>query len=749
MTYSIIGILAAIIEIIINRDILWNSDKEELSETQKCYRYFLWGVLAYYTTDALWGILEANKLTTLLFIDTSLYFAAMALAVLLWTRYVISYLAADSGFEKSLYYVGNVFFILEIIVIIVNIFYPVLFWFDANGDYHASFARYITLAVQIIMFLMTSAYTLSVTAKSEGSVKRRHKTIGYFGIAMVVLIAVQVAYPLLPMYAMGYMLGTCLLHIFVVEDEKEENRKELNEALLAAEKANRAKTAFLNNMSHDIRTPMNAIVGFTSLASTHIDNKEQVSDYLDKIAVSSQHLLSLINDVLDMSRIESGKMVLEESEIHLPDLVHDLRTIIQPNISAKNLELFIDTENVVHEDIIADKLRLNQVLLNILSNAMKFTPSGGKIWFRVIEMPSSFEDRAVFRFVIKDNGIGMSEEFQKTIFDAFTREQTSTVSGIQGTGLGMSITKSIVDMMNGTIEVESATNEGSTFTVEIPCKINFITEEEEELTQLKDLRVLVVDDDSNSCLSLCGMINDLGMRADWSNKGKTAIEKTKEAIEKQDPYSYYIIDWIMPEVDGVDTVREIRKLAGDTPTIIMVTAYDLADVEQDGLQAGVNEFSSKPLFMSELKALLMRPYRESSSESASLEKMDFTGCKILLAEDNTMNQLIAEAVLKEYGFSVDIATDGQIAVDMLKEAEAGTYDAVLMDIQMPNMDGYEATRQIRAMDDPAKNSIPIIAVTANAFEEDRKLAEEAGMNGHLAKPYDIPKILETLQELLK
>ena len=396
--------------------------------------------------------------------------------------------------------------------------------------------------------------------------------------------------------------------------ELADSREALSEALEAAEAASRAKTVFLNNMSHDIRTPMNAIVGFTALASSRIDDRELVQDYLGKISVSSQHLLSLINDVLDMSRIESGNVTIENSDVHLPDVIRDLKTIVQSSAAEKKLDLTVDTQGVVHEDIVADRLRLNQILLNILSNAIKFTPEGGAIRFSVTEKPSPDEETALFEFRISDTGIGMSEEFRKTIFDAFTRERTSTVSGIQGTGLGMAITKNIVDLMGGTISVSSEEGSGSEFTVELPFRIS-------------------------------------EKRAESGPETETAV--------------------------------------------------------------------------------------------------DFTGKRVLLAEDNEMNQMIAAAILEDAGFAVEVARDGAEAVEKMADAPAGWYDIVLMDVQMPRMDGYTAAGKIRAMDDPAKAGIPIVAVTANAFEEDRKAAREAGMNAHLAKPYDVAEIMKTLAQLLK
>ena len=533
--------------------------------------------------------------------------------------------------------------------------------------------------------------------------------------------------------------------------ELAESQTALSDALISAEHANRAKTAFLNNMSHDIRTPMNAIVGFTALAASHIDNKEQVQDYLEKISVSSQHLLSLINDVLDMSRIESGKVTIEEADVHLPDMIHDIRT--QSNISSKQQELFIDTQDVTHENIITDKLRLNQVLLNILSNAIKFTPAGGTISFRIIEKPSPVDNIANFEFRIKDNGIGMSEEFQKTIFDTFTREKTSTVSGIQGTGLGMAIAKNIVDMMGGAITVNSIEGKGSEFVVGLPCKISNTSSKFEPLPELQGLRALVADDDTDTCLSVCSMLREIGMRPDWTNYGKEAVIRAKDALDNADEFKVYIIDWQMPDLNGIETVRRIRKVIGDSTPIIILTAYDWADIETEAREAGVTAFCSKPLFMSELRNVMAQPFitarEEETKKAAEPEAMpNFTGKRVLLAEDNQMNQILAENILTSVGFTVDIASDGTEAVEKVKSAEAGCYDIILMDIQMPQMDGYEATRQIRALDDATKSNIPIVAVTANAFEEDRQNSMDVGMNGHLVKPYDVPEIMRTLNELL-
>ena len=526
-----------------------------------------------------------------------------------------------------------------------------------------------------------------------------------------------------------------------------ESQQALSNALIVAERANRAKTTFLNNMSHDIRTPMNAIVGFTTLATSHLDNGEQVKDCLAKISLSSKHLLSLINDVLDMSHIESGKVKLEEADVHLPDIVHDLRTIIQANIEAKKQHFAISVQDIVDEDLVIDKLRLNQVLLNLLSNAIKFTPTGGSISFSVIERPSSEEGVANFEFRVKDNGIGMSDAFKKTIFEAFTRERTSTVSGIQGTGLGMAISKNIVDMMGGTIAVESEVGKGSEFVVSLPCKISATASKPVPIPELEGRRALVAGD-AGGRSSFCAMLQACGLRPEWRESGKDAVACCEQALAQGDPFGAFIVDWSLPGADGAETVASLRKLAGpDVP--IVLAAYEWSDFEAKARDAGVTAFCAKPVFLSELRDALLR--REAGSDGAKdgrEQTMDFTGKRLLLAEDNELNQMIALEILEGAGFKVDVAGDGTEAVGMMVDRPAGTYDIILMDIQMPRMDGYEATKRIRSLSDPGKAGIPIIAVTANAFEEDKRTAIDAGMNGHLAKPYDIPQMMKTLANLL-
>ena len=527
----------------------------------------------------------------------------------------------------------------------------------------------------------------------------------------------------------------------------QESHQELETALLRAESANSAKTTFLNNMSHDIRTPMNAIIGFTSLAASHMDNKDKVKEYLSKISTSSEHLLSLINDILDMSRIESGKVKINENPLHLPELLHDIRTIVQPTIASKQLDFLIDTVDVRDEDIIADKLRLTQVMLNILSNGIKFNKTGGMISLRIRQLKSAPKGYGSYQFIIRDTGIGMKPEFQKHIFESFTREETSTVSGIQGTGLGMAITKNIVDMMGGTITVKSEEGQGSEFTVNLMFKLSGKVKKYEKIEQLQGLKVLVADDDTDTCLSISSMLSEIGMRSEWTVSGKEAVIRAKHSMEMGDEFYAYIIDWLMPDMNGIETVRRIRRVIGDSRPIIILTAYDWSDVEEEAKEAGVTAFCEKPLFMSQLRELLTNPVPEENPSKE--EKTDFSGRRILLVEDNELNQEIAQTILEDAGFVIDTANDGVAAVEKMEHAVPGQYDLILMDIQMPVMNGYEATKRIRTLNDPEISSIPIVAMTANAFEEDREKSIEAGMNGHLTKPVSVEALMNMIQEVVK
>ena len=550
--------------------------------------------------------------------------------------------------------------------------------------------------------------------------------------------------------AMGSEIEKKQKCIIVMSDRTADRKmnQALSDAVSAAETANRAKSTFLSNMSHDIRTPMNAIIGFTTLAVSNIENQEKVRDYLGKILASSNHLLSLINDILDMSRIESGKIHLEETKVNLSDLLHDLKTIISGQIHAKQLELYMDAMDVTDEDIYCDKTRLNQVLLNLLSNAIKFTPAGGTVSVRLRQFPSTQKDCAQYEIRVKDNGIGMSQEFAQKIFDPFERERTSTVSKIQGTGLGMAISKNIVNMMGGTIEIKTQKNKGTEFIIRLMFRIQSEQNRVEKITELEGLKALVVDDDFNTCDSVTKMLVKVGMRSEWTLSGKEAVLRAKQSIELGDAFHAYIIDWRLPDMNGIEVTRQIRSLGDDTP-IIILTAYDWSEIEVEAKAAGVTAFCAKPMFMSDLRETLMTALGQKKEQNNDdvLPEADFNfkNKHILLVEDNELNSEIATEILTEYGFIVDTAENGAEALEKVSTSKPGTYDLVLMDVQMPVMNGYEATKCIRKLKDPALANISILAMTANAFDEDRKKALESGMDGFLSKPIVIKELVQALK----
>lgn len=524
----------------------------------------------------------------------------------------------------------------------------------------------------------------------------------------------------------------------------------LQDALMQAQHANAAKTTFLSNMSHDIRTPMNAIIGFTTIAVSHIDNKDQVRDCLQKVLSSSNHLLSLINDILDMSRIESGKVQIKEQECNISEIMHNLVNIIQPQVKAKQLELFIDTFEVTNEDVIADPLKLNQVFINLLSNAVKYTPAKGSISLRIKQKTTFRHGYGDYIFIVKDNGIGMTQDFLKHVFEPFEREASTTRSGIEGTGLGMAITKNIVEMMNGSIQAESEVGKGSTFTVEISLKLQDVEKNAEQIKELQGLRALVVDDDLNICDSVSKMLKQIGLRSEWTTSGREAAYRAKIAHEEGDSYHTYIIDWQMPEMSGIETARKIRSAVGNEAPIIILTAYDWTDIEEDAKEAGVTAFCAKPLFMSDLKSALLAANNLCSKEEEATSWIsdDFTGKRVLLVEDIELNREIAEVILEEAGFEVESAPDGTDAVEMVSRSEENYYDVVLMDVQMPIMNGYEATREIRSLPRTDVKNLPIIAMTANALEEDKEAAIKNGMNAHIAKPLDMDIFMSVLRHYL-
>ena len=554
--------------------------------------------------------------------------------------------------------------------------------------------------------------------------------------------------------AIGSVVNGKKKYILVMSDRTSDKKmnQALSEAVRAAENANRAKSTFLSNMSHDIRTPMNAIIGFATLAASSIEDRKKVRDYLGKILSSSNHLLSLINDILDMSRIESGKIQLEETEVSLSDVLHDLKTIISGQIHAKQLELYMDVMDVTNEDVYCDKTRLNQVLLNLLSNAVKFTPAGGTVSVRLKQFPGIAKGSELYEIRVKDNGIGMSPEFVQKIFSPFERERTSTVSRTQGTGLGMAITKNIVDMMGGTIEVQTEQGKGTEFIVRLPFRIQPEHHRTEKIAELEGLKALVVDDDFNTCDSVTKMLVKVGMRSEWTLSGKEAVLRARQSMELGDAFHAYIIDWRLPDMNGIEVTRQIRSLGDDTP-IIILTAYDWSDIEVEARAAGVTAFCAKPLFMSDIRETLLAAIGQKQAETEDsilpAAGSNFKDRCILLVEDNELNREIAMEILNEYGFLVDTAENGAVAVEKMKKSSPGDYDLVLMDVQMPVMNGYEATKQIRALDNPALAGITILAMTANAFDEDRKKALECGMDGFLSKPIVIEELITTLQNNLQ
>ncbi|MDO5546648.1 MAG: response regulator [Eubacteriales bacterium] len=542
-------------------------------------------------------------------------------------------------------------------------------------------------------------------------------------------------------------------YILVLSDRTKERRtnQALEDAVNVAQSANKAKSTFLSNMSHDIRTPMNAIIGCTTLALANIASTEKVKDYLSKILSSSNHLLSLINDVLDMSRIESGKIHIEEQKANLADIFHDLKNIISGQVGAKQLELYMDIMDVTDEDVYCDKTRLNQVLLNLLSNAIKFTPPGGTVSVRVSQLPNAPEGEGLYEIRVKDTGIGMSQEFAAHIFEPFERERSSTVSRTQGTGLGMAISKNIIDMMGGEIDLFTQKGKGTEFVIRLGLRLQSEHRAVEKIKELVGLKALVVDDDFNTCDSVTKMLVQVGMRAEWTMFGKEAVLRGRQSIEMNDPFHAYIIDWRLPDMNGIEVTRQIRSLGDDTP-IIILTAYDWADIEVEAKAAGVTAFCAKPMFLSDLRDSLLTALGQRKNGPEGILPSEnvapgFRGKRLLLAEDNELNREIAQEILEECGFVLDTAENGAVAVRKVSTAAPGTYDLILMDIQMPVMDGFEATRRIRALAEPALSHIPIIAMTANAFDEDRRAAARCGMNGFISKPIDMEELVKTLREI--
>ena len=533
-----------------------------------------------------------------------------------------------------------------------------------------------------------------------------------------------------------------------LRQQLEKKQEELEDALRTAHAASHAKTMFLSNMSHDIRTPMNAIIGFTELAASHVDDPKRVQEYLTTISRSSDHLLSLINDVLDMSRIESGRMTLHEKEESLSEILHSIRDIVHPDIQAKQHTFLLEAVDMRNELVYCDKLRLNQVLLNLVSNAIKYTHPGGTISLRVVQKTASKAGCGMFEFHCKDNGIGMSEDFVRTIFDPFTREETPTVSSIQGTGLGMAITRNIVEMMGGQITVTSKKGEGSEFVVSLELRIADGNGSDLVIPELKGLRGLVVDDDQNACRNVADMLQTVGMRGECCASGREAVDRTEESLRHGDRFKVYVLDWSKLDENRLETVCRIRETAGAGAFIVVLTEHDWTGIEKEAKEAGVNGFILKPVFPSNLKRLFLQLCGKTSPDQACAEDeiVSLKGKKVLMVDDNELNLKIGVLQLQQRGMIVDTALNGQTAVNMIWENGVDAYDLILMDVMMPVMDGYEATSIIRKL--PGGNKLKILAFSANAFEEDREKSLNAGMDGHIAKPLKVDELLSELKRFV-
>ncbi len=549
--------------------------------------------------------------------------------------------------------------------------------------------------------------------------------------------------------ACGVIIIGILIIFILYFRMSQQQLKELNEAKKEAVEANRAKSEFLSNMSHDIRTPMNGIVGMTAIAMSNINDNARVKDCLAKITLSSKHLLGLINDVLDMSKIESGKLTLNIHQISLREAMESIVNIVQPQIKSKNQHFDIFIQKIQTENVHCDSVRLNQVLINLLSNAIKFTPENGSIRVYLEQESSPLGENYVrCHFKVKDSGIGMTEEFQKKIFDKFSREQKDQVYKTEGTGLGMAITKYIIDTMGGTVELKSTPGEGSEFHIVLDLEKAFTLEED---MILPPWNVLVADNNQDLCQSAVFSLKEIGINAEWALDGKTAIEMVKKRHQEDNDYEIVLLDWKMPDMDGLQTMREIRKQVGDNIPILIISAYDWSDIEEEAIKAGANGFISKPLFKSNLflglSSFMMKEDTEESQKNEN--KQRFTGKRILLAEDNDLNWEIADDILSEAGFELERAENGQICVEKFQQSDVWYFDVILMDIRMPVMSGYDAAKTIRAMKERADVNLPIIAMTADAFSEDIQHSLECGMNEHISKPIDVDRLIQILRKYLK
>ncbi len=535
------------------------------------------------------------------------------------------------------------------------------------------------------------------------------------------------------------------------EAERETHSRQLAEALQAAQAANHSKTMFLSNMSHDIRTPMNAILGFATLLAKDADNPEKVREYTKKIDASGHHLLSLINDVLDVSKIESGKVVLTIGEFTLGTIVSSVDAIIRPAARARNQSFHVSVTGIKHENLIGDETRLNQILINLLSNAVKYTQEGGDIWFRILGLGQRASQFEHIRIEVEDNGFGMTPDYLKVIFDAFTRAENSTTNKVQGTGLGMAITKNIVELMGGTIEVASEEGKGSKFTVELELRIPERQIDGQFWEENGISHVLAVDDDEELCSNMKSLLESAGVRTDVAYSGEEAVALAEKAIASEDAYQMILMDWNMPGMGGKEAVRQIRRIAPDGVWIFILTANDLDAIEGEAPSVGIDAFLSKPFFATALKEKLLELKSKESEQGPELEDEDaegFFGLHVLVAEDNDINAEILIELLSLEGVNCEVAENGKLALERFVESAVGEFDVILMDVQMPVMNGYEATKAIRALPRKDAVTIPIIAMTANAFAEDVRDALNAGMNAHVAKPIEMDVVKETISQYL-
>lgn len=532
---------------------------------------------------------------------------------------------------------------------------------------------------------------------------------------------------------------------YLINDELKRQQKILQDALLVAQKANDAKRDFLSRMSHEIRTPMNAIIGMSAVAFNYLDDKKRTADCLSKITFSSKHLLMLLNDVLDMSKIENGKLNIRQELFDLKNLVTSLADINYGLATAKGLAFEIVISGFKDELLLGDSMRVNQILLNLLSNAIKFTPKGGSVRLE-IRMLRSASDKIWLRFIVKDSGIGMKKEFLEHLYEPFEQADNGIARKYGGTGLGMAITKNLVAIMDGTIEVESQEGAGTTFMVDLPFGVSKV--DKKTAAEMEEMRVLVVDDDNDTCEHAAVLLKGMGVNVDWALNGFEAIEKVRSACEDDGRcYDVCFIDWCMPELDGIETARRMRRYVGPDVLIIIISAYDWSGIEEQAKAAGVNAFIAKPFFASNLYNTLLTVSRKPElgfSAVGNKETYDFGGKKVLLVEDNELNMEIASELLKFVNLQVEHAENGKVAVDIFRNSKEKEYALIFMDIQMPLMNGYDAARCIRSSEHPAAGTIPIIAMTANAFNDDVQAAFDAGMNGHLAKPIDVEVLYKTI-----